>query len=272
MRARDIQNGKIIKPDVYIDFEEANYFSNQLIQAGDILLTKFFGQNKLALVTESDVPAIASNALFIIRPFDISEGYLYKYLTSKTGNDIFNKQLNKVKKGVTIPSVTLSDLKKIEVPIFEEDIMQNLDQVEYISDKDAVITAKKLMRQSAENASNLESSVKNAFIKFGWNESGFTTKQEFFISLEGNKRWTPDFLYEMPDGRKVIIEVKSNIAFIRSDWIQAVKHILSEENDYIFILTTGVYYETHISGVSQSLKMTQPPTIEEILRWAKEVH
>lgn len=272
LRARDIQNGKIIKPDVYIDFEEANYFSNQLIQAGDILLTKFFGQNKLALVTESDVPAIASNALFIIRPFDISEGYLYKYLTSKTGNDIFNKQLNKVKKGVTIPSVTLSDLKKIEVPIFEEDIMQNLDQVEYISDKDAVITAKKLMRQSAENASNLESSVKNAFIKFGWNESGFTTKQEFFISLEGNKRWTPDFLYEMPDGRKVIIEVKSNIAFIRSDWIQAVKHILSEENDYIFILTTGVYYETHISGVSQSLKMTQPPTIEEILRWAKEVH
>ena len=272
LRARDIQDGKIIKPDVYIDFEKADYFSNQLIQVGDILLTKFFGQNKLALVTEADVPAIASNALFIIRPFDISEGYLYKYLTSKTGNDIFNKQLNRVSKGVTVPSVTLSDLKKIEVPIFEEDIVQNLDQVEYISNKDAVITAKKLMKQSAEKESNLESSVKKSFINAGWKESGFNIEQKIAISLDNNKRWYPNFVYTMPDGRKTIIEVKSDITFVLPEWLYAVKCILSEENNYIFILTTGMYYEVHLSGVSQSLKMAEAPTIEQILDWEKEVH
>ena len=89
LRARDIQNGKIQKVDVlYIAQENVMAFSRQLLQEGDILLTKNFGQNKLALVTEDDIPAIASNALFIIRPIEISEGYLYRYLASETGNQI----------------------------------------------------------------------------------------------------------------------------------------------------------------------------------------
>lgn len=111
LRARDIQNGKIQKVDVlYIAQENVMAFSRQLLQEGDILLTKNFGQNKLALVTEDDIPAIASNALFIIRPIEISEGYLYRYLASETGNQTFNKQINRIQKGMTIPSVALADL------------------------------------------------------------------------------------------------------------------------------------------------------------------
>lgn len=85
-------------------------FSEQLVQEEDTLLTKNFGQNKIALVTADDVPGIASNGLFIIHSYDVSEKYLYRYLTSKTGNEIFNKQINRIQRGVIIPSIALRDL------------------------------------------------------------------------------------------------------------------------------------------------------------------
>ena len=270
LRARDIQNRSIVKPELFIDKEKIKNFSKQLIQEGDILLTKYFGQNKLAIVTEADVPAIASNGLFIIRPFDVSEGYLYDYLTSKTGNDIFNKQLSRVQKGVTVPSVTLADLKKIVVPVFDQDIMENLENIEFISREEAIATAKKLMK-SSKFGSELEMIVRKDLINSGWNESCFVTDKKATIVLD-DRRWIPDFTYIMPDGRKTIVEVKSDISLIRPDWLQAVSQILSKENNYIFVLTTGVYYEIHFSGVSQSFKTTEAPTIAQILEWDKEVH
>ena len=126
LRARDIQEGKIITPDVFLSPELASQFAKQLLQEGDILLTKHFGQRKLALVSESNLPAIASEALFIIRPFGVSENYLYRYLSSKTGNAVFNEQLKKIERGVIVPSIRLSDLRHIEVPVFDEETMLDL--------------------------------------------------------------------------------------------------------------------------------------------------
>lgn len=270
LRARDIHDGQVIQPDVFVNEEKVGAFSRQLIQEGDILLTKFFGQNKLALVTEADVPAIVSNGLFIIRPFDISEGYLFNYLTSKTGNEIFNKQLNRVQKGVTIPSVTLADLKKIVVPIFEQDVMHSIENINFISRNEAIVTAKKLMSQ-VNSGSELELKVKDNLLAAGWEESKFVVSSNTAITFANNKRWIPDYVYILPDGRKAIIEIKSDITHIRPEWIQAVQYILSEGNDYIFILSTGIYYEIHFSGVLQSLKLMQAPTIEQLLEWEKEV-
>lgn len=271
LRARDIQNSKIIQSDVFISKENVGYYSKQLIQEGDILLTKYFGQNKIAIVTSKDVPAIASNGLFIIRPFDVSECYLYNYLTSKTGSEIFNKQLNRVQKGVTIPSISLADLKKIEVPIFEQDIMQNLTEVESISKEKVLETTKKLIRQVTLGV-ELEKSVMESLIATGWDKNRFEIAKSIRIEIGNHKQWIPDLAYILPDERKVIIEVKSDVTRINPAWVQAVSQILSHENDFIFVLTTGLYYEVHVSGVSHSLKMTQPPTIDEILSWEKEVH
>ena len=93
LRARDIKNGKVQTPEVYISTDNVGVYSRQLLQEGDILLTKNFGQNKLALVTEDDIPAIASNMLFIIRPFEVSEGYLYKYLTDRKSTRLNSSHL-----------------------------------------------------------------------------------------------------------------------------------------------------------------------------------
>ena len=145
LRARDIQNGRLQTRDVFEVSERASIYSRQFLQEGDILFTKNFNQNKLALVTEEDLPAIASNALFIIRPFEVTEDYLYRYLTSKTGNEIFNKQINRIKKGVTIPSVLLSDLIHVKVPLFDEETMRNFSNIETMTRDEVIETTKKYL-------------------------------------------------------------------------------------------------------------------------------
>lgn len=270
LRARDIQEGKITRADVYIDTCDVSRFSKQLIQPGDILLTKHFGQHKLALVTEGDVPAIASNMLFIIRPFGVSEGYLYNYLTSKTGNEVFKRQLNYIQRGVTIPSIALSDLKNVLVPLYDKETMHNMENVEVLTKDEIIHTSKKLI-SSIRQESGLEREVKQQFIQAGWKEEGFS--QETVIMLQGGtKRWKADFAYCMKDGRTVIIEVKSDLTKIDGEWLGNIREILTDKQKYIFILTTGVYYEVHISGVENSLKLLRVPTIEEILNWEKGVH
>jgi hypothetical protein len=67
LRQRDIKNGVIVKPDKYVTEDAAEKYAKQLLQEGDILLTKNFRQHKVARVTSDDLPAIASNSLFIIR-------------------------------------------------------------------------------------------------------------------------------------------------------------------------------------------------------------
>lgn len=270
LRARDIQNGKIIMPEVFINIEKAEQFSRQLIQEGDILLTKNFEQNKLALVTEDDVPAIASNTLFIIRPYEVSEGYLYRYLTSKTGNEIFYKQMYHIQKGVTIPSVSLGDLVHIEVPIFDAETMRNLESIDTLDKTDTIETTQRLATK-ARRGSELVNEVQEAFIKAGWNQKNLLSESEGWIAIGNNIRWRPDFVYSLSDKRIVYIEVKSDLMLVSLEWFKAMKQIIYGEEKCFFILTTGMYYEVHASGVEDSLRLLHAPTVEEVLDWEKEV-
>lgn len=268
LRARDIQDGRIISPDKYIGVENIDKFSKQLVQEGDILLTKNFGQNKLSLVTENDTPAIASNSLFVIRPYDVSEGYLYKYLASKTGKEVFNKQIKRIQKGVTIPSIALSDLIHILVPIYDEETMHNIESMDRLS-KTEVIEATKKFAKKHRFESKLENEVYRGLVAAGWKDEDLL--KEAWVSIRDNRKWIPDFVYKLPDERKVYIEVKSDLLLVRPDWILAIKQILYGKENCFFILTTGSYYEVHASGIEKSLILLQAPTIDEILRWEKEV-
>lgn len=272
LRARDIKDGKVLKADVYISPENAEKYSRQLLQEGDILLTKNFGQNKLALVTDEDLPAIASNLLIIIRPFEVSEGYLFKYLTSETGKDIFNKQVNRIQKGVTVPSVAVSDLIHVKVPVLDENTMQTIESIDNVTKEEAVAAAKCLMKSTVGSSENkVEEAVKSALVSAGWDLDKFIPEKQATVSIGEGRIWIPDFAYQLEDGRKVIVEVKSNLGLIRPGWIEAMQYILNGDGDYFFILTTGMYYEIHIPRVEKSLQMISPPTIETLLKWEKEV-
>ncbi len=272
LRARDIKNGKVQTPEVYISTENVGAYSRQLLQEGDILLTKNFGQNKLALVTEDDIPAIASNMLFIIRPFEVSEGYLYKYLTSKTGQEVFDKQIKRIQKGVTVPSVALCDLIHVKVPVLDESTMQSIESLDSISKDEIVETTKNLMKNTSMfTESQIEGVVRDALISAGWSADKFIAEKQATVQIGNGRKWMPDLAYQLDDGRKVIIEVKSNLGMIRPGWIEAMQSILHGDGDFIFILTTGMYYEIHVPSVEKSLQMISPPTIEAILNWEKEV-
>ena len=105
----------------------------------------------------------------------------------------------------------------------------------------------------------------------GWNEKNFVQESNNWIEVGNQMRWRPDLAYRLPDGRMVIVEIKARLLMIRADWIQIIRRILQVGSDYIFILTTGVYYEVHISGIEKSLQLMKTPTISEILDWEKEV-
>ncbi len=272
LRARDIKEGKVLTPEAYISPDNVEAYSRQLLQEGDILLTKNFGQNKLALVTENDLPAIASNMLFIIRPFEVSEGYLYKYLTSNTGQEIFNKQINRIQKGVTVPSVALGDLIHVKVPVLDESTMQSIENMDSISKDEIVETTMNLMKNTSMfTEKQIEDAVRDALISTGWSPNKFVDEKQATVNIGNGRKWMPDLAYQLDGGRTVIVEVKSNLGMIRPGWLEAMQSILHGDGDYIFILTTGMYYEIHIPGVEKSLQMISPPTIEAILNWEKEV-
>ena len=269
LRNRDIKNHKIIRPSLFIKSDKAAKFSKQLVLEGDILLTRYFGQNKLVLVSAADVPAIASSGLIIIRPFDICENSLYKFLISRTGREVFNRQINRIQKGVTIPTINISDLRKISIPVFSMELIKDFENRKSLSLSELINASNKLSKTYSEEY--ISKKIIRDLILQGWDESKFSKEVDVAVDLGNNKRFIPDYIYVMPDGRKIIIETKTEKAQINSLWINAVKYILLGENNFVFILTNGIYYEVHVSGQVQSLKIFHPPTLEQIMNWEKEV-
>ena len=270
LRARDIQKGVIVTASVCLEPAMATEFSRQLLQEGDILLTKHFGQRKLALVSEENLPAIASEALFIIRPFGISERYLYRYLISKTGNAVFNAQLKRIERGTTVASIALSDLKRIQVPVYDEDTMLDYEQMDQLTGEDGLEAALRIIQSVGEREkteSDIEKHVFAELVSAGW-EAEKLSSQDGLV-FENGKRWIPDLSYCLPDNTKVYFEVKRTLSRASSEWASAIARILMGSTKCYYVLTTGFYYEVHVTGREKSLKLLHAPTIPDILDWER---
>ena len=267
LRARDIQNGRIVPAAVHLAPEMAKSFSRQLIQEGDILLTKHFGQRKLALVLEEDLPAIASEALFIIRPFAVSEKYLYRYLTSKTGNAVFNAQLQRIEKGAIVASISLSDLSKIQVPIYDDSTMLEIEQMESLSEAESVAAALRIIRSfGGKTEEALTNQVLNDLAAAGWDTEKFTDQRG---QNGGNSNQLADLIYTLPDHSTVFIEIKSNLKRVSPQWSKRISSFLNGTDKCLYILTTGFYYEVHVSGSDKVFKSIYAPSIEELMQWER---
>lgn len=270
LRARDVQKGAIVAASVCLDPAKAAEFSRQLLQEGDILLTKHFGQRKLALVSEENLPAIASEALYIIRPFGISERYLYRYLISKTGNAVFNAQLKRIERGATVASIALSDLKGIQVPVYDEDTMMEYEQMDQLTGEDGIEAALRIIQSVGEREkteSDIEKHVFDELVSAGWEAEKLSFQDA--IVFENGKRWIPDLSYSMPDNTKVYFEVKRTLSKATSEWASVIAGILTGPTKCYYVLTTGYYYEVHVTGIEGSLKLLHAPTIPDILDWER---
>jgi len=86
-----------------------------ILQSGDIVISTVFNDLKMYVYQTGDVPAIASYNLAIIR--SSKQDYILSYLQTDEGKRIFKTQAEDLKKGVTIPHLSIKDLASIKIPI-----------------------------------------------------------------------------------------------------------------------------------------------------------
>ncbi len=268
VRGRDIQNGQLKKSEVFVPFDSANQYSKKLLQEGDILLSKNYGQHKVALVSNNDLPAIASNGLFIIRPYGVPDGFLYRYLTSETGKKRFDKQLKSIEKGVTVSSINLKDLSQIRVPVFKESDMQITlsNDLRYIIELNQ---GKRLLRYveyclriaNIYAAKEFKNNTSELFRKVGWDESEivFADKQKNSIQLEGAK-WCPDII--LLDEKKDFVYLASREAFTQFsvDELIVIDKVIKSGIIPFVILRIGSYFEIHSANNRIIKKQDTAPT------------
>lgn len=86
-----------------------------ILMPGDIVISTIFKDLKMYVYQTGDVPAIASNNLTIIR--SAKQDYILSYLQTDEGKRIFKTQAEDLRKGVTIPHLSIKDLASIKIPI-----------------------------------------------------------------------------------------------------------------------------------------------------------
>lgn len=270
LRGRNLQNGKIVGVKDFIRDDIATKYSKQLLEEGDILLQKQFGYHKMIRVTADDLPAIASSGLIIIRPFGVTESYLYKYLTSETGRTIFDKQLRSTERGEVVRYITLTDLKELQIPMFDEETMMNFANVDSVS-VNALIPAIKQMAVNSNGDSSvrmesLEKKIYEDFIQIGWKKSDvLNDERAYIINISPTKKGRVDIALTDKEKLIAVVEIKASFTEIDARWLEKIYSIIKGEKVPFLILTTGSYYEIHSRNNTLVKKMTTPPTKELLL-------
>ena len=269
LRQRDLKNGVIVKPSKFVMEDSAEKYANQLLQEGDILLTRHFAQHKVARVTSDDLPAIASDSLYIIRVFGVPDEYLYEYFTSNTGKAILEKQLSSIEKGTVTATINMRDLKELRVPIFDEVTMLSLSKIEDMNLSDALFMLNRLNRLRAYSKQisrhQIEQQVYSDLLNAGWSRNDLQQNSGLYsIDLKAGK-WVPDIA--LLDREKCIgaVEIKSDFSNITPEWRSKMSEILKAARVPFLILSTGFYYEVHYTHKPIVKKLQEAPSKDMLL-------
>lgn len=95
------------------DLSERDY--KYILQPGDIVISTIFNDLKMYVYQAGDEAAFASNNMAIIR--SAKHDYILSYLQTEDGKRIFKTQAEDLKKGITIPHLSIKDLAAIKIPI-----------------------------------------------------------------------------------------------------------------------------------------------------------
>lgn len=260
-----IKNGKIVKCTKFIKEEQYKKYSRQLLQSGDILLTKLFGQNKICIVEDDMLPAIASNFLYIIRPLGLSEFNIYEYLTNNAGKLLFSKQLDEVSTKGVIQSVSLSALKQLKIPQLKKEELTSFEMKYNENFSDIQAMAKDVIEKLSE--SKIGDEVFDSLLKAGWKIDEIS--RDYKIAYD-NKTLRADFVLFDNKEPFAFIEVKSSLLQIEQI-IQQIKYI-QKQKKILALISLGQYYEAYkYDGKSFSVhKFFSAPTKADLLRIVKE--
>ena len=102
----------------YIGAKQKKKLETYKLQPNDILLSTKGTIGKVAIVGETDLPMIASQAIHIIRPIDSYEAItIYMYLKSKAMQTLLRHLVS----GSSMPLIATKDLEHLPVPSFSEE-------------------------------------------------------------------------------------------------------------------------------------------------------
>lgn len=274
LRVRNVQNGKICNLDSYVRFDCAEKYGKQLLQEGDVLLSKNFGQHKVARVNEEDLPAIASNGFFIIRAYGVPEDYLYQYFTSETGKAILEKQLSSIEHGSVITTINKKDLMNLRVPIFDNETMVYIGNIEEANASEFINTTSANSRfltnankSNSINALSFEMSIYQQFLQNGWEINEVLRESRIHsIPLKENNKWVVDIVLMNKNTKLAIVEVKSELSLFTPDILMKLQYAIYNNDIPFVILATVGYFEIHGHDNMLIKKCTTAPTKEELLK------
>ena len=277
IRPRCIKNNsEIEQEELYVDERYIDKYKGKMLQEGDILLPRQFMSFKLGYVRQNNLPAIASDGLFIIRPFGIGNKYLGKYLSSKTGRSSYMKQLRQIQKGGVIPYFTQKDLKHLKVPVYDKEVMDDIESADTINASKGIEFITKITNNLHEiiPSKNLEEMVINSFLKRGWNADNLLKPSKplklFNALTEFN--FTPDVIL-LDSGKPIaVVEIKTDFSNISKEWLKRMEMIVKNSQKLLLVLTTGIYYEIYTKDFNCIWRAVEAPTFDEVVRLSKEVN
>ncbi len=266
--AASIQDGEIVKTEKYIAVDNVERFSKALVQEGDILITKFFGQKKIAVVKKENLPGIASGMLFIIRPYEELNFDLFEYLSTGAGSKIFSQQLDSITVGTSIASINKTNLSSLPIPTITKETKNSFEDAYNFNFENETVEniANQIVSNLKEN--KLEESIYDSLRKAGWKLSDISREERFKYE---NKFLIPDFTLYFEGKPLAFVEAKSEI--LAGMTIKQLQAIQKENNILAILALGGMYFEVYkfINGEYKVYKfISNAPSKDELIKIFKE--
>lgn len=217
-----------------------------ILQSGDIVISTIFNDLKMYVYQAGDVPAVASNNLAIIR--SSRQDYILSYLRTDQGKRIFKTQADDLRKGVTIPHISIKDLATIKIPILPLADLNSLGDVGISRSTEAqLLDALEQLREYKNQVQKLEKekeehSVFKAFI------------DDRFNRIES----------QLQIVNKKLDDLLSILKELRTDFEQ-VQKLPREDEEKLFKLCQKI--DARLDSVYKKEQQTIEGYIDEIKRW-----
>lgn len=241
------------------DLTEKDY--RCILQSGDIVISTIFNDLKMYVYQSGDVPAIASTNLAIIR--SSKQDYILSYLQTDEGKRIFKVQAGDLRKGVTIPHISIKDLANIKIPILPIADLNSLgDRSIEQATKIELQNQLELLRAYPITSKN-EESPGNVV-----NEPLTLYAPAWSNELDQIKIFLTDRLKKIEE-QLIIVNKKLDaiidlIKDLRTDFIQ-IQKLPREEEEKLFKLYQKI--DAKLDNVYRKEQQTIHEYIEEVKRW-----
>jgi SAM-dependent methyltransferase len=240
------------------DLTEKDY--RYILQPDDIVISTIFNDLKMYVYQTGDVPAIASNNLAIIR--SSKQDYILSYLQTDEGKRIFKTQAEDLRKGVTIPHLSIKELASIKIPILpiaDLNILGNDSLAK--ANKAELLNRLEVLKSFMNVPSNdlNESIVNEPLAIYG---SGSLSGFEIFLSFLNDRFDRIESQLRSVDNKleKVLVIIKE----LKLDFA-SIQKLPRDEDEKLFKLCQKI--DARLDDVYNKEQQTIEGYIEEIKRW-----